>query len=191
MDAVPTPTINDTIWVTSRVRMISERKALRNQNISFLAVTYYSLFTVILSVFDEVYSTPYPLLDEITLSSSIIVLVASLVAAGFRLEARASTFRECYLKLQTLHDEELSEQEKKMKYREILVDFPNHTPSDYCDFLTTHIFIERKKLWSGGRMLECTTPMKVSYLTRISLYCVFVSVLFLAPIFFLLRPFVC
>jgi hypothetical protein len=60
-------TINDTIWITSRVRMIAERKALRNQNVSFLAVTYYSLFTVILSVFDDFYRNPYPALDEINL----------------------------------------------------------------------------------------------------------------------------
>ncbi len=171
--------------------MISERKALRNQNVSFLAVTYYSLFTVILSVFADYYREPYPLLDEINLSSSVIVLVASLVAAGFRLEARASTFRECYLKLQTLHDEDIPEQEKKMKYREILVDFTNHTPKDYTDFLVGHIFVERKSLCSGGRKLEYTTLMVLSYFSRIALYWSLVSALFLAPILFLLRPLVC
>jgi hypothetical protein len=43
--------INDTIWITSRVRMIAERKAIENQNVSYLAVTYYSLFIIILSIF--------------------------------------------------------------------------------------------------------------------------------------------
>lgn len=191
MEAGGVSTVNDTIWITSRVRMIAERKALRNQNVSFLAVTYYSLFIVILSIFDDFYSKPYPALDEINLASSVVVLVASLVAAGFRLEARASSFRECYLKLQTLYDEELTDQEKRMKYREILVDFPNHTSRDYADLLVNHIAFEGKKLTSGSNELRYTLFMMASFIFRTMLYWGLLGILFIGPIFFLLWPLAC
>ena len=171
--------------------MIAERKALRNQNVSFLAVTYYSLFSVILSIFDEFYSKPYPALDEINLSSSVVVLVASLVAAGFRLEARASAFRECYLKLQTLFDEVLSDQDKKTKYREIMMDFPNHSPKDYTDLLVNHVVLEGKKLNNGAKELKHTKFMVVSFVSRAALYWGLLAILFLGPVAFLLWPLVC
>ncbi len=170
--------------------MIAERKALRNQNVSFLAVTYYSLFTVILSIFDDFYSGPYPALADINLASSVVVLVASLVAAGFRLEARASAFRECYLKLQTLYDEDFSDQDKKMKYREIMVDFPNHTPRDYADLLVNHIAFEGKSLTNGASELAYTGFMMASFIFRIALYWGLLAILFIGPIVFLLWPLV-
>lgn len=191
MEAGGVSKTNDTIWITSRVRMIAERKALRNQNVSFLSVTYYSLFTVVLSIFDDFYSVPYPSIDEINLASSVVVLVASLVAAGFRLEARASVFRECYLKLQTLYDEELADQDKKMKYREIMDDFPNHTPRDYADLLVNHIALEGKKLTNGADQLDYTSFMMLSFLFRFALYWSLVTVLFVCPVLFLLYPLVC
>ncbi|WP_454849565.1 SLATT domain-containing protein [Rhizobium binxianense] len=191
MEAVATSKINDTIWITSRVRMIAERKSLRNQNISFLAVTYYSVFSVILSIFNDYYDKPYPALNEINLSASIVVLVASLVAAGFRLEARAGAFRECYLKLQRLYDEELSEAQKKMKYREIMLDFPNHSPRDYADLLVNHILLEEKELTSGGKTSMYTRFMAISFFTRNLLYWMMLAVLFLGPVIFLLWPIFC
>ncbi|MBB3412065.1 hypothetical protein FHT87_006035 [Rhizobium sp. BK316] len=169
--------------------MISERKALRNQNVSFLAVTYYSLFSVILSIFADFYSEPYPVLDKINLSASVVVLVASLVAAGFRLEARASAFRECYLKLQSLYDEELPESDKKKKYREIMMDFPNHSPRDYTDLLVNHIMLEGKTLSSGTKTLVYTTAMAISFFARATLYWMLLALLFLGPVIFLLWPF--
>ncbi|CUX43763.1 SLATT domain-containing protein [Agrobacterium genomosp. 13] len=191
MEEIAKSTINDTIWITSRVRIIAERKALRNQNVSFLAVTYYSLFSVILSIFGDFYSKPYPALDKINLSSSVIVLVASLVAAGFRLEARASAFRECYLKLQSLHDEDLADQEKKKKYREIMMDFPNHAPNDYADLLINHLLLEGKTLTNGGEKLKYTGLMAFSFFLRATIYWGLLAILFLGPVAFLLLPLFC
>ncbi len=188
MEGTAKSSINDTIWITSRVRMIAERKALRNQNVSFLAVTYYSLFSVILSIFDDFYVNPYPALNDINLASSVVVLIASLVAAGFRLEARASAFRECYLKLQSLYDEELADHEKRTKYREIMMDFPNHTPKDYTDLLVNHIMLENKTLRSGDSKLDYNCLMAASFFSRAILYWGLVSFLFLAPLVILILP---
>jgi hypothetical protein len=168
--------------------MIAERKAIRNQNISYLAVTYYSLFTVVISIFSSYYKTPYPALDQITLASSVIVLVASLVAAGFRLEARAAAFRECYLKLQRLYEQKLSDDEKAMAYRDVLMDFPNHSPRDYTDMILNHSIIEGKELSSNGKPLTYTWFMMLSWVLRTAFYYALTLVLFLAPIVFLLWP---
>lgn len=182
-------TINDTIWITSRVRMITERKALRNQYVSYLAVTYYSVFSVILSIFDSYFSGPYPELGKLNLASSVVVLVASLVAGGFRLEARAASFRECYLKLQRLYDEDLPDQEKKLRYREVLLDFPNHSNHDYTDLLVNHILLEGKQLTNHGRALDYTWFMLLSFFVRRILYWLMISALFLIPVAFLVWPF--
>jgi hypothetical protein len=169
--------------------MIAERKALRNQNISYLAITYYSVFSVILSIFGSFYSVPYPELDKLNLASSVVVLVASLVAAGFRMEARAASYRECYLKLQKLHDEDLQDQDKKLRYRDILVDFPNHSNHDYTDLLVNHIVLEGKELTNRGEPLNWTWFQFFSFFGRRILYWSVISALFLVPVAFLIWPF--
>ncbi|WP_416409024.1 SLATT domain-containing protein [Agrobacterium rosae] len=184
-----TSSINDTIWITSRVRMIAERKALQNQNISYLAVTYYSVFSVIISIFESFYSIQYTELGKLNLASSVVVLVASLVAGGFRLEARASSFRECYLKLQKLYDEDLPDKEKKLRYRDVLFDFPNHSNHDYTDLLVNHMVLEGKKLVNNGTPLQWTWFQFLSFFGRRVVYWLVVSALFLVPVAFLFWPF--
>lgn len=168
--------------------MIAERKALRNQNVSFMAVTYYSVFTVIISIFQVFYARTFPAIDQINLSASIVVLVASLVASGFRLEARAASFRECYLKLQKLYDQDLPESEKKAYYRDLLLDFPNHTPRDYQDLLVNHILFEKKKLTNGDNELEYTKFMAASFFMRSTAYWIMMVILFGSPLIFLIWP---
>ncbi|MER9797429.1 SLATT domain-containing protein [Mesorhizobium sp. M0142] len=96
MADTPDGNVDDRIWITSRTRMISERKALRRQNYSYLLLTYYSLFVVVISAFSEYYRNYYKLFDSINISASVVVLAASLVVAGFRFEAAAMVFRDCY-----------------------------------------------------------------------------------------------
>lgn len=183
--------INDRIWITSRVRMIAESKALRNQKFSYISVTYYSLFTVILSVFSSYYMQTYPLLEQINLSASVVVLVASLVAGGFRFETSAAFYRECYLKLQKLHSENLPPSEKTQKYNEILWDYPNHSNNDYYDFLVGHICLERKNLKNGDYELKYTSYMLLSYCFRRIIYYGMLAALFIAPLLFLSAPLFC
>lgn len=169
--------------------MIAERKALRNQNISYLAITYYSVFSVILSIFESFYSVSYPELGKLNLASSVVVLVASLVAAGFRLEARAASFRECYLKLQKLYDEDLPDRDKKLRYRDILLDVPNHSNHDYTDLLVNHMVLEGKELTNHGKPLKWTWFQFFSFFSRRILYWSITSALFLVPVAFLVWPF--
>ncbi|WP_156932757.1 SLATT domain-containing protein [Rhizobium sp. IBUN] len=180
--------VDDRIWITSRVRMIAERKALRNQNVSYLSVTFYSLFTVILSIFSKYYVLTYPLLEEINLSASVIVLVASLVAGGFRFESRANTFRECYLKLQKLESKNLPPDERLTQYTEILDIYPNHSNRDYYDLIINHTYWEGKELKIGEKPLNPTLYMWLSYISRRIFYYASVTVLFAVPLIFLAWP---
>jgi hypothetical protein len=180
--------VDDRIWITSRVRMIAERKAIRNQNVSYLSVTYYSLFTVILSIFSKYYLLTYSLLEEINLSASVIVLVASLVAGGFRFESRANVFRECYLKLQKLQGKTVCTDERLSQYLEILDIYPNHSNKDYYDLIINHTYWEGKKLAIGDIPLVPTSFMWLSYFTRHIFYYACVTLLFAIPLIFLAWP---
>ncbi|TCA03821.1 SLATT domain-containing protein [Rhizobium leguminosarum bv. viciae] len=180
--------VDDRIWITSRVRMIAERKAIRNQNVSYISVTYYSLFTVILSVFSKFYVLTYPLLEEINLSASVVVLVASLVAGGFRFETRANIFRECYLKLQKLQSKNITEEERLAEYLDILEIYPNHSDRDYYDLIVNHTYWEGKKLNMGETSLIPTSYMWLSYIVRHTFYYLSVTFLFVVPLIFLAWP---
>jgi hypothetical protein len=180
--------VDDRIWITSRARMIAERKAIRNQNISHLSVTYYSLFTVVLSVFSQFYVQAYPLLEQINLSASVIVLVASLVAGGFRFESRANIFRECYLKLQKLESKNITDEEKIREYTEILDIYPNHSEKDYYDLIVNHTYWEGKKLNIGDKPLTTTKYICLSYIFRHALYYASAVLLFSLPLAFLVWP---
>lgn len=186
----PTEALNNTIWITSRVRMVSERKAIKNQNLSYFVITYYSLFIVLISIFETYYRDPYPALSQINISASVVILVASLVASGFRLESRAALFRECYLKLQKLHDQNMDLQTKKDTYRDLLFDFPNHTPTDYSDMLIEHTLFGQKELTSGTQKISWNGYILAFYLTRRLFYYSSVLLLILAPVIFLAWPFV-
>ncbi|WP_245496867.1 SLATT domain-containing protein [Rhizobium leguminosarum] len=182
--------VDDRIWITSRVRMIAERKAIRNQNFSYISVTYYSLFTVVLSVFSKFYVQTYPLLEEINLSASVVVLVASLVAGGFRFETRANIYRECYLKLQRLQSKALSVEDRLTEYLDILDIYPNHSEKDYYDLIINHTYWEGKKLKMGDNALVPTPFMWMSYTFRHIFYYACVLFLFVAPLIFLAWPLV-
>lgn len=168
--------------------MIAERKAIRNQNFSYISVTYYSLFTVILSVFSKFYVQSYPMLEEINLSASVVVLVASLVAGGFRFETRANIYRECYLKLQRLQSKALSDEARLIEYLDILDIYPNHSEKDYYDLIVNHTYWEGKKLKIGDEALVPTYFMWISYIFRHIFYYACVLFLFVAPLIFLASP---
>ncbi|MER9578890.1 SLATT domain-containing protein [Mesorhizobium sp. M0189] len=188
MADTPDGNVDDRIWITSRTRMISERKALRRQNYSYLLLTYYSLFVVVISAFSEYYRNYYKLFDSINISASVVVLAASLVVAGFRFEAAAMVFRDCYLSLQKLHGENLPPEDKQMRYMDILSKFPNHSDRDYYDLLVNHTLLEGKKLRNGSVELSFTKFMVISFLCRSAFFYSVVILLFLLPVVFLFAP---
>ena len=82
----------------------------------------------------------------------------------------------------------MPEKEKRKKYREIMMDFPNHTPRDYSDLLVNHIMIEGKTLKNGEKEIRYTNYMLISFLFRFTFYWILIGFLFIAPLVFLIRP---
>lgn len=187
-DALQEGNIKDRIWITSRVRMISESKSLRYNKLSLIFLTYYSTFVVVFSIFSKYFRPAYSAFDEINLAASVVVLAVSLVVAGFKFEQIASIFRECYLSLQKLYSERISDEEKEERYNDILLRFPNHSNQDFYDFLVSHTLIERKKVWNGASELNYTKYMLASFIwRRVVLYTTLLN-LSLLPILFFTYP---
>jgi len=180
--------INDTIWITSRVRMISERKALRLQHISWFVVIYYSLFSIILSIFSRYYKRYYPDLDQFIIASSVIVLVAALISYGFRFSDRAHRFGDSYLELQELYDKDQDDKDKRAEYGAILRNYPGHSVHDYFDFLIHSIIFEGNQIKIGDKTLSVTLAMIISFMCRKIVFYSIMIVFFLGPVRFLLKP---
>lgn len=182
--------VQDKIWITSRVRMMAERRVLRYNNWSLFLLAYYSLFTVLLSVFSDYFRSFYAYFDGITVAATVAVLVASLVVGGFRFERTASLYRDCYLSLQRLYEDEGDGRFKQKFYADILVVCPNHSNGDYHDFLFTCLVLEGKDVTSNGKQLHCTRYMKFDYVWRRVVFWGLIGMLVLIPLMFAAGPLV-
>jgi hypothetical protein len=182
--------IDDKIWITSRVRMGSERRMLRYNNWSLFLLAYYSVIVVIVSVFPAYFAAHFIHFDGISVTASVTVLVASLVVGGFRFERTASLFRDCYLSLQRLGDGAIDTETKRQRYSDILLMCPNHSDGDYYDFLVSHTYFDGKRVWSAGEDIKYTTHMVMSYYFRRAAFCASMFCLIAVPLIFILAPLV-
>lgn len=185
-----TASIQDKIWITSRIRMMAERRLLRYNNWSLFLLAYYSVFTVVISVFPEYFRSSYTYFDGITIAASVAVLVASLVVGGFRFERTASLYRDCYLSLQRLYEDEGDGRSKQKLYGDILLVCPNHSNGDYRDFLVTHTFLDGKKVFSAGEHVKCTSYMIFSFIYRRIVFWTLMALLVIFPLAFAIGPLV-
>ncbi|RWM06138.1 MAG: SLATT domain-containing protein [Mesorhizobium sp.] len=145
-------------------------------------------FTVVLSVFPDYFKAFYTYFDGIAVAASVAVLVASLVVGGFRFERTASLYRDCYLSLQRLYDDEGDSRSKQKPYADILVVCPNHSDGDYYDFLVTHIFLDGKHVSSAGEEMKCTKYMIFSFFWRRIVFWTLIILLVLTPLAFAIGP---
>lgn len=180
--------VRDKIWITSRIRMMSEKRLLRYNHWSLFLLAYYSVFTVVLSVFPDYFKSFYIYFDGIAVAASVAVLVASLVVGGFRFERTASLYRDCYLSLQRLYEDEGDGKSKQKPYADILVVCPNHSDGDYYDFLVTHIVLDGKKVSIAGEQVTCTKYMQFSFVWRRIVFWTLISLLVLIPLAFAVGP---
>lgn len=168
--------------------MMAEKRLLRYNNWSLFLLAYYSVFTVVLSVFPYYFKLFYSYFDGISVAASVAVLVASLVVGGFRFERTASLYRDCYLSLQRLYDDEGDSKSKQKPYADILVVCPNHSDGDYYDFLVTHIVIDGKKVSSDGKEIKCTKYMMFLFIWRRTIFYLLIFLLVIMPFAFAVGP---
>lgn len=187
-DAKSNSPVDDRIWITSRVRMVTEKRAKRNNFLSLVLLTYYSLFAVMIAIFSDYYQDHYGHFGSISIAASVAVLVASLVVSGFGFERTAWLHRECYLSLQKLHGMKLPQDEKLSRYNDVLNLYPNQSVSDYYDFLVHHTLLESKKVWNDGVDVKYTKYMVVSFLVRKLFLSLFVIIAIGVPVLFFSIP---
>lgn len=176
------------IWLTARVRMISERKARRRSATSLIILTYYSLLSVTIGIFSEFYKHHYSYLDQIGVTFSVVVLASSLVIAGFRFDQAAEDYRSCYLKLQKLNSSGLPPDQIEAKYTNILGRYPNHTTADWNDLIVYSKFLYKSTLKNNAGNIDCSFLLIADFIARKFSTLLILAILILSPIFILTWP---
>ncbi len=130
--------ISDRIWVTRKARINTEKRLLRNSLVSEILLTYYSLSVVIFSVWNL--TRPNGLINLLLVSASVVVLVLSIFLSSQKFRERALAMRNCYVRLEELHQKASQAEEERNKaelqeieqlYRELLIGSENHSETDY------------------------------------------------------------
>lgn len=130
--------LSDRIWVTRKARINTERRLLRNSLLSEILLAYYSLFVVVLSIWN--FTRPNEIINLLLLSASVVVLVLSVFLSSQRFRERALAMRNCYVRLGELQGRAKTSEDEHNKteldvidqlYRELLISSENHTETDY------------------------------------------------------------
>lgn len=154
----------DNIWFTSKARMHAEAKFHLYDRWSHVVLTWYSLFTIIFSIFSDKLALQLPNVTNWTLAFSIIVFGMSLVVSGFSFGTRANQHRDCYLRLQKLNSEATDNKDKIASYHKILEHFPNHSSSDFDAVVVERVFFKKEALSIADKPRIATKWMIANYI---------------------------
>lgn len=177
------------IWITAKVRMISEYRRSNINNILWVIGLYYSFISLVIHLFNNTfYKDHYS--AEFGALCSMVGLLTPLLSLGLDFSVLADKYRSCYLQLQKLLLDNSSDNVAQ-KYSEILDFFPNHTPQDYTDFVVKHTWIEGKSLTDClDNPVVATRVMLLTWLIRKVLFWGLVGLVAVLPLIFLISPLV-
>jgi len=106
-------------------------------------------------------------LDTYTAVLSVFVFAFSIITFGFRFGETATLHRECYLRLQKLHDEKIDAEKLTSQYHEILSAYSNHNDRDYESLVIERTLLNGRKVWGkDGREINWTGSMLVKLVLR-------------------------
>jgi hypothetical protein len=146
-------TLRDKIWKTMKSRMRAESRYRSYDLAAHLLTTYYSLSIIFAAVFSDDLRQLIPQADKIVIALSILVFSLSLVLLGFRFSETASKHRECYLRLQRLHND-AEPMDLPQRYHDILEHYPNHAERDYNDMVVQAVTFSGKSIKVAGSAEE-------------------------------------
>lgn len=157
--------LRDRIWLTARIRMISEaRLRSLSRTLSVLTVWYSTILTCL-----TVYQLTVPADSVRNVASAalaIAVLVLTVFVPSLNLDSDADRFRECYLKLQRLLDTVPDHEALNLAYHDILEAYPNHTNRNRTDCIAAS-HLDGAKLSTAGKEIQVSFSMWVSYGVRL------------------------
>ncbi|WP_083464290.1 SLATT domain-containing protein [Phaeobacter sp. 11ANDIMAR09] len=139
--------VKDRIWITCKSRIYAERRFRRYDVISHLALSMLSIIVIAITLLRDLLPAEVPL-DAYTVVYSVFILAASIIVFGFKFGEIATLHRECYLRLQRLHDSNENASELLQQYHDILSSYPNHSDTDYESLVIGRTFPNKKNMHS-------------------------------------------
>jgi hypothetical protein len=171
--------VNDKIWLTARTRIQSEARLLRFERLSHVVLSYYSALMIaysVLSIDSNDINKQY-----IQIIMSIAVFSASLISYGFKFGEQAREFRECYLSLNELYGNAITDQKKSERYADILSRYPNHVDHDFYTMIKKSRALGRVLKDSGGNDITIGGLESFKHGTKNVLFVVGIIGLFVFP----------
>lgn len=169
------------IYSTAKTRMLAESRCRRIALILNLSVAWYTLWIIVLSIYDlKATSDNENTVGLVVLS--VIVFALSLVVPGLALEEKASRHRECYLRLQRLEADSLQADTKLQRYFDILEGYPNHSDLDW-DLMLVSAAMRKEQLTNSRGLVQasCWQWMKAIFYYALSYLAVVAA--FSIPVF--------
>lgn len=128
--------LNSRVWTTERCRIGAEERLNFCDLVGKLATIWYSVWLVILSVFQDLLRQNYHFIDETSIALSVIVLTFTIAISGLRFGQRADLFKSSYHELQRLRADITNAKDKEIpllenRYVDVLDGSPNHSSWDY------------------------------------------------------------
>lgn len=137
--------ITNKIWLTSKARIYSEKRYRSYDHLSHLLLCLLSIIVIAITIVRSRLDL-HNWIDEYTLIFAVTILAFSLVVYGFRFGEKATLHRECYLRLQRLHDCKHDIEDVARQYHEIIAAYPNHQPIDYEHLVLDRTLFNRRSL---------------------------------------------
>ena len=154
------------IWITYKVRIISERRYRKYSLWTHSLISWYSMWLILLSLFSGTSSGVIPYYEQLLVAFSIAVFSLSLILYGFRFSETANQFRDCYLQLQSLYSRASKTDDLATAYHDLLRPYPNHLSRDYEDLVVEMHYRHEKLFSSTDDLVKPTRLMLAKYWLR-------------------------
>ena len=165
-DGSSEPPIKAAIWLTSHSRMIAEKRYRTYDTVSHLLLSWLSLSVIAWAVVRSSQASSV-VLDTYTAVLSVFVFAFSIITFGFRFGETATLHRECYLRLQKLHDRAVDAETLTSQYHEILGAYSNHNDCDFESLVLEKTLLNRRKMWGkDGQEINWTFSMLGTFVLR-------------------------
>lgn len=167
------------IWLTAKSRMHAEQRLRRYDRVSHILLSWLSLCVIASAVVrGSIPSTAT--LDIFTAVVSVFVFAFSVVVFGFRFGETAVLHRECYLRLQKLHDGDCTDQtELNRQYHEVLGGYENHSDWDYESLVLARTCFGDRKIWGrNGEEISWTMWMLIKHSLLTLAFWIFAAMIF-------------
>lgn len=179
MDEKEITRFSDQIWVTRVSRVNAEKRLLRDESIVQTANIYYSIITLLASVY--LLKTNNNKAGFFIVGMSIALTIISLYFKNLNFTSRAISFRDNYTELQKIEFKLKDKAKTKQDYTEL--------NDEYCDLLKkgeNHITFDYYKAVYYSNQdykdVHLTRKIKLGYLLGVLWRIVFIALVFSLPV---------